>query len=140
MQNFVHFVLPCSSKLYFPETGRNYSSKHSNEDDNCAASSTSNTDDQSPLIDEMHFLQLDDDSEDESCLPQAESKTISLQHYRELMQLIPQVERMKNIIKQKEDVIGSKDSQLKELQRALKFEWKTCIRTSHLSIVSTLYE
>lgn len=60
-------------------------------------------------------------------------KTISMEEYKRLVQLIPDVEKYRNSAEQKEKIIKSKDSQLKELQRSLKRNW---INVSHLSDVS----
>lgn len=56
-----------------------------------------------------------------------------MQEYKRLVQLIPHVEKYRHSAEQKEKVIKSKDSQLKELQRNLKRNW---INVSHLSDVS----
>lgn len=67
--------------------------------------------------------------------PQA--KTLSIQEYKELMQLIPQVEKLKNTVKRMESVIKSKDSKLKTLQSIHK-DGK-CVDLSKLSNVSIFY-
>lgn len=115
-----------------------FSLQISNENSICVPS-TSSTFDPSTIIDDFDFLQLyDDDSDDERSQPQAETKTIPLQQYKDLMQLIPQVERMKNSMQRMESVIKSKDSQLEELRQALKRKEEMTINTSKLSTVSTL--
>lgn len=56
-----------------------------------------------------------------------------MEEYNRLVQLIPDVEKYRNAAEQKEKIIKSKDSQLKELQRSLKRDW---MNVSHLSNVS----
>lgn len=60
-------------------------------------------------------------------------KTISMEEYKRLVQLIPEVAKYRNSSEQKEKIIKSKDSQLKVLQRSLERNW---INISNLSDVS----
>lgn len=80
-------------------------------------------------------LSIDDD---ESSLRQTESKTISMQQYKIFMQLTLQVKKMENTIRQMDEDIASKDSQIEQLRRANQCNERMCIATSHLSIVGPL--
>lgn len=81
---------------------------------------------------ETQFLSLDDD--------ELESETISMQQYKESMQLVPQIQKMKDTIRRMKEDIESKDAQIEQLRLrcANQCKEKMCISTSHLSTVSTL--
>lgn len=78
------------------------------------------------------FIEFFSDEYEEDQL-ESEWKTISLEEYKKLVDLIPKVEKYRNDAEKKEKIIKLKDSQLKELQRSLKQNW---INVSHLSAVS----
>lgn len=114
-----------------------FSSQISNENDNFD-DNTSNTNNQPNEFGDFEFLTLYDG--DESSQIQNEMKTIPLQEYKDLVQLIPTVEKLKSVIKKLESVIKSKDSKLQELMRAHVIDRKKYINISNLSIVSILWK
>lgn len=61
---------------------------------------------------------------------------MSLQEYKHLFDLIPQVQMLKNTINEMEKIIESKDSQLKYLQKMHQRKHSECINVSNLSTVS----
>lgn len=69
---------------------------------------------------------------------ETQGRTMSVQQYNQLMQLIPLTEKLKNTIKRMEEAIKSKDSKLKELQKNQKDT--TWLDLSKLSTVSSLYQ
>lgn len=101
-----------------------------------------------------HITNLSDESEETSCSindidveyllttneiddeePESQMTTINTEQYKYLMQLIPQVEKLKDVIKQMEKKIKSKDSKLKELQRIHKNgQWVDLTELSNVSI------
>lgn len=62
--------------------------------------------------------------------------TMHLQQYKDLIQLIPQVEKYKKTIEKLQNKIKSKDAQLKDLQRSNQSEQKMNNNLSKLSDVS----
>lgn len=80
-------------------------------------------------LDNSQELESGDNSEE------LELKTITLQEYKKIMQLIPQVENYKQIVLKLKEKLQSKDSQLKQLETALQNDW---INVATLSIVSVL--
>lgn len=62
--------------------------------------------------------------------------TMHLQQYKDLIQLIPQVEKYKKTIEKLQNKIKSKDAQLKDLQRSNQCEQKMNNNLSKLSDVS----
>lgn len=82
------------------------------------------------IADEFFGSFFDDNEEEEL---RTQWKTISLEEYKKLVQLIPKMEKYRNAAEQKEKTIKLKDSQLKELHRSLKHNW---INVSNLSAVS----
>lgn len=62
--------------------------------------------------------------------------TITLEEYRKLMQLIPEVERQKNVIRRMADVIKSKDQKINQLQKTHQSEEKLKLNWSSLSNVN----
>lgn len=79
------------------------------------------------------FPDNDEDEEDDM-----QMKTISLQEYKTLMNLIPQVQKLENSIRKMSSVIQSKDSQLKNQREVQQMEQANYINVSNLSAVSTL--
>lgn len=67
-------------------------------------------------------------------------KTISLQEYKILMNLIPEVEKLRNSIKMMNSVIQSKDSQLKQQKKSSQRDQVDLINVSHLSEVSIHFD
>lgn len=63
-------------------------------------------------------------------------KTISLEEYKMLMNLIPEVEKLRNSIKKITTVIQLKDQQLKKQRQAYQTEQTKSLNVSHLSSVS----
>lgn len=90
------------------------------------------------ITNKTQLLSVHDGDYKEGSLSQAESKTISMQHYKNLMQLIPKVKRMEDTIRRMEEDIASKDSQIEQLRNVNQCKEKMCISTSHLSNVGTL--
>lgn len=97
---------------------------------------SSETDNQPNGFEEFEFLTLVDG--DESSQIQNELKTIPLQEYKDLVQLIPKLEKLKCVNKKLESVIKSKDMKLQELMKAHVIDRKKYMNISHLSIVSIL--
>lgn len=62
-------------------------------------------------------------------------KTITLEEYGKLMQLIPEVEKLKNVIRRMENVIKSKDQKMNHLQKTHQSEQKMNLNLSSLSNV-----
>lgn len=60
-------------------------------------------------------------------------KTITLEEYKKVLQLIPEIEKYKKIVQKLEKQLQSKDSQLKELQESFQCD---SINVSNLSAVS----
>lgn len=66
-------------------------------------------------------------------------KTIPLQEYNLLLNMIPEKQKLENTIHEMANKIKSKNEQLKELQQVLKREQNESIRISHLSLVRTYF-
>lgn len=66
-------------------------------------------------------------------------KTIPLHEYNILMDLIPEVEKLRNTVKKLTVVIEMKDSKLKEQEQLHKAELAKCINISHFSAVSIYF-
>lgn len=84
------------------------------------------------MDDGFSTILLDDFDEDES---EIQMKTVSLEEYKRLVQLIPDVEKYRNAAQKKDEIIKLKDAQLKEIQKSLQLNW---INVSHLTTVSVL--
>lgn len=83
-------------------------------------------------IDVENLLTINAIDDDE---PESQMTTISTEQYIHLMQLIPQVEKLKDTINQMALKIKSKDSKLKELQRIYKDgKWVNLSKLSNVSI------
>lgn len=74
---------------------------------------------------------LDDHAEAESQL-----LSITKEQYENLIQLVPEVERLKKIIDKMSHIIKSKDSKLKEQQKILERDEKMNMNLSKLSTVN----
>lgn len=82
-----------------------------------------------------HSSELDQDSlEQQNEIPPEQFKTITIEEYKKLMQLMLQVKKHEDTIKQMEEKIRLKDVQIKKLRISL--DEKQCIRVGHLSNVS----
>lgn len=85
-----------------------------------------------------HFNDLNlvllEDQEEVASEPQL--KTITIEEYKKLMELMLKVNKYEETIKKMEDKIKLKDVQIKTLRDTL--ETKQCIRVGHLSDVSKL--
>lgn len=82
---------------------------------------------------DVEYLLTTNEIDDEE--PESQMTTINTEQYKYLMQLIPQVEKLKDVIKQMEKKIKSKDSKLKELQRIHKNgQWVDLTELSNVSI------
>lgn len=67
-------------------------------------------------------------------------KIISIQEYKTLMQLIPEVNKLRISIEKMKEVIQSKDSQLKDLRKDHQLVLQNHLNISHLSDVSMYFE
>lgn len=84
----------------------------------------------------QHFpLTANDDELSEECFSDSELITITLGEYKRLTDLIPEVEKLKSIVRRLDDGIKSKVMKLKELQNAYKREQKMNLNLSSLSTV-----
>lgn len=63
--------------------------------------------------------------------------SMNSEHYKCIMQLIPEVERLKNIVAKMEQIIKSKDAIIKEQQKVHQYDQKMNINLSKLSTVIT---
>lgn len=70
---------------------------------------------------------------------EVDTKTISMQEYEDLVQLIPKFERLKCTIRMMEDDIKSKRAEIEELREFSKREQKRENSYSHLTAVSIFY-
>lgn len=77
---------------------------------------------------------IEDDEED------MQMRTISLQEYKILMDLMVQVKKQQNSIEKMTSELKSKDKQLKEHQQAHQKEQAKCINVSNLSAVSISFD
>lgn len=85
---------------------------------------------------DVEYLLTTNEIDDEE--PESQMTTINTEQYKYLMQLIPKVEKLKDVIKQMEKKIKTKDSKLKELQRI--HETGQWVDLSKLSNVSIFYQ
>lgn len=69
-----------------------------------------------------------------------ELKTITLQEYKKIMQLIPQVENYKQIVLKLKEKLQSKDSQLKQLENSLQNDWINVVTLSTVSLLNIFYK
>lgn len=69
-----------------------------------------------------------------------ELKTITLQEYKKIMQLIPQVENYKQIVLKLKEKLQSKDSQLKQLENSLQNDWINVVTLSTVSVLNIFYK
>lgn len=76
--------------------------------------------------------------EDEMCEYETKEKIISDKEYKILMEMIPEVNKLRISIDKMKEIIKSKDSKLKDLQRDLQLSLKNHINISHLSDVSVI--
>lgn len=90
--------------------------------------------------DHFTYPYLSDDEEDGEDEFETEWKTISLQEYKILMNLIPKVQKLQNTINEMAEKIKSRDSQLEILRQAHRKEQNKCINVSNLSNVSNSVE
>lgn len=88
-----------------------------------------------PNVYEEFVHNFPDDQEE--CNLELQLKTISMQEYKHLKQMIPQVQRLQNTIKIMADKIKSKDKQLNTIEIAHRRALKKYSDTSHLSAVSS---
>lgn len=82
---------------------------------------------------EYQFLDNAVDHEEEL---EFQMRTISPERYKMLMNLIPEVEKLRHAIKNLTTEIELKDLQIKELRELHQMEQAKCINVSHLSAVS----
>lgn len=88
----------------------------------------------------LHDLSIEDGdfslNENENISIEANTKTISMREYSNLIQLIPQVEELKKIVQEMEESIKKKNMKIQELIESQRCEQRREEKLSRLSEVS----